>query len=166
MSQSKLNRFPEGSIVLQEGELNMEMYKIVHGHAEVYSGYGTDHEVLLGIIGPGACFGEFGLLLKEPAIYTVVAYSEMYAMRVTEGEVGDFVAANHKEIINIMRNMSRTMMVMQKQIRLLSSELEEFKSVKEELEKQTKEMFREYTLGSTDYKIKGKMRYINARHSD
>ena len=39
------------------------------------------------------------------------SFSDIYAMRVTEGEMGDFVQQNHKNIIDIMRNMARTMMV-------------------------------------------------------
>ncbi len=38
----KLIKVPEGTMILQEGELNLEMYKIIDGHAEVYMGYGTD----------------------------------------------------------------------------------------------------------------------------
>ncbi len=54
--------FPEGSLILKEGDVNLDMYKIIQGKAEMYIGYGTEHEVLVGIIGAGACFGELGLL--------------------------------------------------------------------------------------------------------
>ena len=122
-NSARLVKFPQDAVILKEGEMNLDMYKIIQGHAELYTGYGTDHEVLLGIIGPQSCFGEFGLLLHKPAIYTVVAFSDIFAMRVTEGEMGDFVQQNHKNIIDIMRNMARTMMVMQTQIDLLSDEV-------------------------------------------
>ncbi len=125
--------FPEGSVILSEGENNLDMYKILKGHAELYTGYGTDREVLLGIIGPQSCFGEFGLLLKAPAIYTVVAYSDIYALRITEGDMGDFVRENHKNIIDIMRNMSRMMMVMQQQIEMLTEEVMESGKADEKL---------------------------------
>ena len=46
--------FPAESLILKEGEVNLDMYKIIQGKAEMYMGYGTDKEVLLGIIGPGA----------------------------------------------------------------------------------------------------------------
>lgn len=119
----KLVRLPEGTTILAEGELNLDMYKIISGHAEVYMGYGTERETLIGIIGPQSCFGEFGMLLQKPAIYTVVSYSEILLMRVTFSELGDFVQQNHKNIIDIMQNMAHTMMTMRTQIDLLINDI-------------------------------------------
>ncbi len=75
------------------------MYKIQKGNVEIYSGYGTENEVLLGLLGEGACFGEFGLLLHKPAIYTVIAYSSLILERVTEGTIGDFIQENHESVL-------------------------------------------------------------------
>ena len=115
--------FPAESLILQEGEVNLDMYKILQGKAEMYMGYGTDKEVLLGIIGPGACFGELGLLLQAPAIYTVIAYTDVYAIRVTEDRLGNFIQENHSSTLQIMKNMANTMAIMQHQILSLSDEL-------------------------------------------
>ena len=125
--KSKIISFPQDSIVLKEGDVNPDMYKIIKGHAEVYVGYGTDNESLIGIIGPRACFGEYGLLLKKPAIYTVVAYSDLYLLRITEGEMADFIQENHNSIITIMRNMAGMMSTMRVQIDLLLRDLEKGK---------------------------------------
>ncbi len=133
--------FPAESMILKEGEVNLDMYKIIQGKAEMYTGYGTDKEVLLGIIGPGACFGEMGLLMKAPAIYTIIAYSDVYAIRVTEDRVGNFIQENHSSVLQIMKNMANTMAIMQHQIMALSEELStytkkddnSFEEVKKEL---------------------------------
>lgn len=129
--QDKINRtlghifeVKEGTPLLTEGEVNLDMYKILNGYAEIYIGYGTPKETLIGIIGPQACFGEFGLLLHKPALYTVVAYSDVSLIRITEGELGDFVQNNHRNIIAIMRNMAQTMMVMRTQIDMLLNDIE------------------------------------------
>ncbi len=114
----------EGTEILMEGEVNLDMYKILTGHAEIYIGYGTEKETLIGIIGPQACFGEFGLLLSKPALYTVIAYSDMTIFRITEGEMGDFVQNNHRNIINIMRNMAQTMLIMRAQIDMLLDDID------------------------------------------
>lgn len=45
-------------MILREGDLKLDMYKILDGHAEVYMGYGTENETFIGIIGPQSCFGE------------------------------------------------------------------------------------------------------------
>lgn len=123
-ASGKIVKFPQDSVILKEGEVNDDMYKIIKGNAEVYVGYGTEQEVLIGIIGVHSCFGEFGLLLHKPSIYTVIAYSDVYVLRITEGEMGDFVQENHKNIIDIMRNMANTMMTMRFQIDLLIKEIE------------------------------------------
>ena len=160
---AKLTKFPEGSIILCEGELNLDMYKIVQGHVELYTGYGTDREVLLGIIGPQTCFGEFGLLLRKPAIYTAVAYSDVLAMRVTEGELGDFVQQNHKNIIDIMRNMAQYMMVMQTQVEMLADEVANGNKANEDLMKQINRNIRGYAVYNPDrdYNLKGKYHYFD-----
>lgn len=163
-NMSKLVKFPAESIILKEGEVNLDMYKIVQGNAELYTGYGTDKEVLLGIIGPQACFGEFGLLMQAPSIYTVVAFSDIYAMRITAGEMGDFVQENHKNVIDIMKNMARTMMVMQKQIDLMTGELLKGNKPDEDLIKQSQRNLRGYAVYNphdTHYNLTGKYRFID-----
>ncbi len=124
MTEAKIKKYPAESVIIREGELNTDMYKIVKGHAEVYVGYGTKNETLIGIIGEKACFGEFGLLLQKPSIYTVIAYSDLYVMRITEENIGDFIVENHSSILGIMRNMANTMMTMRFQIDLLLKEIE------------------------------------------
>ncbi|MBQ7581866.1 MAG: cyclic nucleotide-binding domain-containing protein [Lachnospiraceae bacterium] len=119
----KLFEVTEGTHVLVEGEVNLDMYKIIKGHAELYINYGTDRETLIGIIGPNACFGEFGLLLEKPAIYTVIAYSDLLLLRVTKGDMGDFVQQNHRSIFEIMQNMALTMQAMHRQIGMLIEDI-------------------------------------------
>ena len=109
MAQQRMVRFEQDAVILREGEQSREMYRIVKGNAEVYVGYGTDKETIIGIIGPQSCFGELGLLCGEPSIYTVVAYSDLYAMRITEEALEDFVETNRHTIVEIMRNMAETM---------------------------------------------------------
>lgn len=41
-------------MILCEGELNLDMYKSLDGHAEV----DTENETFIAIIGPQSCFGE------------------------------------------------------------------------------------------------------------
>ncbi len=124
MAEGKMVMFPENSMIIREGEINRDMFKMIQGHAEVYVGYGTQQETLIGIIGKQTCFGEFGLLLHKPSIYTIVAYSDVYVLRITEEDLGDFIRENHKNIIDIMRNMADTMMTMRFQIDQLLKEIE------------------------------------------
>ena len=140
---------PEGMVIIREGEVNLDMYKIIKGNVEIYSDYGTENEVLLGILGKDTCFGEFGLLLRKPAIYTIIAYSDLIVERVTEGTIGDFIQENHDSVLQIMKNMANTMMIMQHQISQLSSELDEKNKVNKQVITKSAELIRRYVYGKT-----------------
>ncbi len=102
-------QIPAGTVILTEGEVNMDMYKILSGSVEVYSGYGTDKEAILGILSKGSYFGEIGLLSQKPAIYTVIAYSDVLVMRVTMEEIDGYIKNNHHDILAIMQHMAEAM---------------------------------------------------------
>ena len=123
-NQNKYIDVPEGVTILNEGEVNLDMYRIIEGHVEMYIDYGTEKEVLIGILGPGACFGEFGLLLGKPAIYTIVTFSKVKLLRVTEATLGSFIQENQDCIIQIMRNMAGMMLTMSHNVDQLSNEIE------------------------------------------
>ena len=152
MSEVRMMKFREGTVVLKEGEGSGVMYKILKGHAELYLGYGTERETLVGIIGEQKCFGEFSLLLKKPSIYTVVAYSELHVMKIDQGSIGDFIRSNPKNIMGLMTNMANTIMLMRKQMELLQEELEEIyttSKAKEEMEQKirsAKYIMRQYAV--------------------
>lgn len=156
---SRIFKVPKGMLILQEGEVNLDMYKILAGHAEVYAGYQTPQETLIRILGPGECFGEYGLLLQKPAIYTVVAYSEATLFRIVEGELGDFVQQNHKNIIDIMKNMAKTMMTMRCQMDLLINDLEHKKKPNKDLLKKAKKSLDYSALPNND--ISARLRFLD-----
>lgn len=148
MAGGKIIKYPQDALILREGDLSTDMYKILKGHVEVYVGYQTPVESLLGILGEQACFGELGLLLNKPSIYTVVAYSDVLLMRIGEEDFADFVRDNHRNIIDIMRNMAGTMMTMRLQIDLLLKEIESGKQTKEIKAKirDSKRIMRQYAI--------------------
>ena len=136
--------FSADDIVLNEGDTNSDMYKILKGNAELYLGYGTENEVLLGILGENACFGEFGLLIHKPAPYTVVAYSDLILYRITEDRIGEFIQDNHSYILQMMKSMANTMMIMQSHINQLSDELDEKNRINKRIIGKNKEMLKRY----------------------
>ena len=117
-------KYPQETIIIREGEINADMFKIISGHAEVYVGFGTTQETLIKIIGPQSCFGELGMLLGKPSIYTVRAYSDILVFKICKEDMYDFVSENQKNVIDIMRNMASTMMTMRYHIDLLIKEIE------------------------------------------
>ncbi|MBQ7613734.1 MAG: cyclic nucleotide-binding domain-containing protein [Butyrivibrio sp.] len=101
---------PEGKLILKEGESNKDMYKILSGSVEIYSGYGTDNESILGIKSTGNYFGEMGLFSGgKPAIYTVIAFSNVVLRKITEQDIDTFILENHGDVYRIMKNMANTM---------------------------------------------------------
>ena len=120
---AKMVKFTQETIIVREGS-NTDMYKIISGHAEVYVGFGSKQETLIRIIGPQSCFGEIGMLLDKPSIYTVRAYSDILALRIRKEDMFDFVSENQRNVIDIMHNMASTMMTMHYHIDLLIKEIE------------------------------------------
>ncbi len=146
VNRNRIYEIPAGTVILNEGETNMDMYKILTGHVEMYTGYGTDNEILIGILGPGACFGEFGILTEQPAIYTIIAFDNIRILRVTEGVMNDFIQENHDSVLQIMKNMANHMMRMQRQINQLSTELAQEKGSSDNVAHIIKENIRSYAV--------------------
>lgn len=123
MEQAKLRKFQTGDIIMREGEIYDEMYKVVSGSVEVYIRYGESDEHLIGIYSKSKCFGELNVLSDQAAIYTVVAFDEVLLMRITKEYLEEFIRNNPRNAIDIMKNMVHTTAVMQKNISLLLDDL-------------------------------------------
>ncbi|MCR5671520.1 MAG: cyclic nucleotide-binding domain-containing protein [Butyrivibrio sp.] len=119
-----LMQVPEGTIILKENEVNLDMYKIVNGCVEVYSGYGTDKEALLGILSKGKYFGEIGLLAQKPAAYTVIAYNDVLIQRITMNDIDSYIKNNHHDILQIMMHMAEAMYDMKYSLDLFMDDLD------------------------------------------
>lgn len=168
LNRNKIYEVPEGVTILNEGEVNLDMYKILSGHVEMYMGYGTDNEVLIGILGPGACFGEFGLLTGQPAIYTIITYSTTKILRVTEALMSDFMTKNPDSILQIMKNMANNMMKMQHQVNQFSRELAEQKGEDVDFldDQLIKENLKNYVLNNEEEPkeaMTGKLHFLNGQ---
>ena len=134
------------------------MYKIINGHAEIYVDYGTKQESLLKILGPQECFGEFGLLIHKPSIYTVVAYSEILLLKISEETFEEFIHNNHRVVADIMRNMANTMLTLRFQIGLLLDELESGRKPNDSTINNAKNLMRKYSIYSSIDEAVNKMK--------
>lgn len=115
----------EGDMIVQEGEMSLDMYKLVSGKAEMYVGYGTDRETFIGILSKGDYFGEMGLLARRPAIYTIVMYSDGLLLRITPQDIVDYIKNNERDILNIMVHMANSMYNLKTNIDLLTEDINE-----------------------------------------
>ena len=118
-----LYKVTEGMVIVHEGEVSMDMYKLVAGKAEVYVGYGTERETVIGILAEGSYFGELGLLAQKPAIYTIVMYSDGLLLRITMNEIEEYIRSNERDILAIMKHMANSMYNLKLNIDLLSEDI-------------------------------------------
>ncbi len=145
-SKSRMQKFPEDSIILREGELRNEMYKIVSGKVAVYINYGKENEYLLGILGEQQCFGELGILCRQPSMYTIVAVYDVLAMRISRDEIDEFLKKNNKNAINIIQNLSWCMMNLKGNLDLVLDELANLNETEAQKVHMIREKMQQYTI--------------------
>lgn len=145
-STSRMQKFQEDSIILREGELRDEMYKIVSGKVAVYINYGKENEYLLGILGEQQCFGELGILCRQPSMYTVVAVYDVLAMRISLDEFSGFLKNNNKNAINIIRNLSWCMVNLKGNLDLVLDELANLNETEAQTVHTIREKMQQYTM--------------------
>lgn len=144
MNNNNIKKYSAGDIILREGDVNLDIFKILSGKAELYLDYGTDNAFLLGVLGKDNCFGEFGLLLAKPAPYTVIATTDMLIYSVNEDKIDEFIKDNHTGVLQIMRGMADTILLMQHHIKQLSEELEENMETNKRLIDRNRAMLKKY----------------------
>lgn len=121
-ARAKIQKFSADDVILREGDTNDAIYKIITGDAVCWFKYGTDDEYVLASMSDGECFGEYSVLTGNPSIYTVVAFSDMIVMKITQDDLISFTEANAKNAIEIMGNMARMMSVLAMNIDMIRSE--------------------------------------------
>ncbi len=118
-----LKQYSQEQLILSEGDKDSKLYKIVSGNAEVYVGYGTNHETIIGILSEGAYFGEIGAFTDNASIYTVVAYCDCLIMEIEKDELEEYAKLNYRDLLAIMSNMANTMTNLKANIEMLSEDI-------------------------------------------
>mgnify|MGYP002074075222 FL=1 len=144
MENAKMQTFYADEVILQEGEVYHEMYKIVYGSVAVYVRYGQPDEHLIGIYSKSKCFGEVHVLSDQPSIYTIIAYDEVLLMRITKDSLEEFIRSNPRNAIDIMQNMVHTYTLMQKNIALLLDDINEKQNVNRKRTEDIKKKIMQY----------------------
>ena len=121
---SKLKKYNEDEVIVMEGQITFEMYKILSGKVAAYINYGEENETLLGIFDAQRTFGESGMLCERPCMYTVVALEETLVMRVTIDEFDEFINNNTHNARNVIRNLAKEVAVMRCNLNMLMEEYE------------------------------------------
>lgn len=119
---SLMKMFKPEDVIIREGELCHEMYKILSGNAALYMHYGKENEYLMGVLGEQKCIGEVSLLANRPIPYTVVALSNMMVMQINADQFESFIVKNTKNAVDIMTNMAKSIVMLSTDINLLADD--------------------------------------------
>ncbi|WP_049945847.1 cyclic nucleotide-binding domain-containing protein [Butyrivibrio sp. LC3010] len=120
---------PEGTIIIKEGEKNKDLHKIVSGNVEIYTGYGTKNECLLGILSKGNFVGELGFFTQKPSVYTAVTYNDCIIYRIPILDMRRYLLDNIDDAIMLMHNMADSVYSISYMIDHMQKELNEFNNV-------------------------------------
>ena len=121
---AKLKKYQEDDVIVQEGQITNEMYKILSGKVAAYINYGEENENLLGIFDEHRTFGESGMLCERPCMYTIVALEETLVMRITMEEFDDFINNNIQNARNVIKNLAREVAVMRCNMDMMLNDIE------------------------------------------
>ena len=122
-NRAKFLKVSADTIILNEGEINGSMYKIICGRAVCYANYGKDDEIVIGSLKEGQTFGEYSLLTGEASIYTVAAFTDMLILSVDAEGFVDFIGANSDNSIGIMKNLAGMLKVMRANMNMLNADI-------------------------------------------
>ena len=119
----KIIKYSADDIIIREGEINPEMYKIISGKAVCYVKYGTENEYVIGTLKEGRTFGEYSLLTGRPGIYTVAAFTDILVLRIGSDEFSKFIEMNASNAVEIMKNLAEMINIFRVNVDMLHSEV-------------------------------------------
>ena len=122
MDTRKVVKYSADEVIIREGELNPEMFKIISGKAVCYFGYGTDDEMPVATLKEGRSFGEYSLLTGKPGAYTVVSFTDLLVLKIGSDDFTKFIEMNASNAVEIMRNMASMIRVLKTNIDMLRGE--------------------------------------------
>ncbi len=99
--------FPEGSVVMREGEAASTAYVIEEGLLEVRKRQPDGSEKVLFTLGPGEWAGEMGVLLQQQRSATVVAVRDSRLRVVTSDNFMHVIAEHPQETLLLLKQLSQ-----------------------------------------------------------
>lgn len=105
-SLSTIKKYPEGSVIVTEGEAGNEMYFILSGKVAVYLNTFSDHAFEICELGPGEIFGEMSLLEDMPRSATIVALEPLNVLAVDKEHFEIFLSNQPQMALKLMKSLS------------------------------------------------------------
>ena len=121
---AKMLKVSAGDVIIREGQIKSELYKIISGKALCYFDYETENEHVIGTLKENDIFGEYSVLTGEAEICAVVAHSDMLLLRIGADEFEKFILMNASSSVVIMKNMAKMLKILKLNIDLLREDLQ------------------------------------------
>lgn len=98
--------FPQGHVIIQEGEVGEDLYFILMGRVSVIKNMGTPQAFHLADMGPSNYFGDMALFDQQPRSASVVAQEETHLLALSRFEFDELMKEFPKIAIHACRVFS------------------------------------------------------------
>lgn len=109
MKNTKIKRHQAGDMILQEGDYNKTLHKILSGKVALYLNYGKTNEYLIETLSFPQYFGEVSILIQHPSYCTVVAVEDTTILHISADNFEEFIKNNTQNAFLIMKAMAKSL---------------------------------------------------------
>jgi len=106
-------KFNNGEIIVKEGDVGSNFFKIIEGKAYVISNYEKKDQLQLAILEDGAYFGEMGILEEYPRSATIIAKGPTRVLEILKDDLTDYFTDRPDEIFVIMKLLAGRVQAME-----------------------------------------------------
>lgn len=99
--------YAKGSVIVQAGDQNGELFLLLQGSAGVYKNYRMNGEAVVTVLSQGGAFGEMALFLGKAQEHTLVALTDSVILSVSRKNVGEFFASRPDAAFGIVEGICR-----------------------------------------------------------
>ena len=111
-----LETYPEGEVIVREGDHDGRLFVIVSGHAQIIRGLGSSAEWRLQTLGPRAYFGEMALIDDWTRTASVVAETEMQVLTLERWDLRGEIEKNPLIAIEFLQMLTRRVRLLEKKV--------------------------------------------------
>lgn len=118
-----LRDLKHGEVLVQEGSADEHLYVVVSGVLGVVKSAGTENEVTLNAIRPGAVVGELSFLDGSTRYASLVALSDSRVLGLTRDALEGLLATHPRVVYHVMRAIVRVVHEVQRRMSMQTAEL-------------------------------------------
>ncbi len=118
-----LRDLKHGDVLVQEGSADDHLYVVASGVLGVVKSAGTENEVTLNAIRPGAVVGELSFLDGTTRYASLVALSDSRVLGLTRDALEGLLSSHPKVVYHVMRAIVRVVHEVQRRMSMQTAEL-------------------------------------------